>query len=145
MNIDPHSIINAIIGGGLIGLSASMLLSLNGHVAGISAIVGTFLKPAGKELGWRFTFILGLLVGGFTCMLWNPELLRGPVDRSLTDLVFAGLLVGFGVRMGNGCTSGHGVCGLARFSKRSLVATLSFMATGFMTATALYLYRGGAV
>lgn len=145
MHIDPQSIINAIIGGGLIGLSASMLLALNGHIAGISAIVGTFLKPAGKELGWRITFVLGLLVGGFACMLWEPEFLRGPVDRSLTDLVFAGLLVGFGVRMGNGCTSGHGVCGLARFSKRSLVATLSFMATGFMTATALYLYRGGAL
>ena len=144
MYIDSQSIIYAIIGGGLIGLSASMLLALNGHVAGISAIVGTFIKPKGRDLGWRITFVAGLLVGGLACSLFNPQWVRGPVDRSLVDLVFAGLLVGFGVRMGNGCTSGHGVCGLARFSKRSLVATLSFMATGFITASALYIFRGGA-
>ena len=144
MYIDPESIISAIIGGALIGLSASFLLVINGHVAGISAIMATFLKPSGYELGWRSAFMAGLLAGGVALVLLSPEVIQVAQDRSLAELLLAGVVVGFGVRMGNGCTSGHGVCGLARFSKRSLVATMSFMATGFITATTIYLLRGGA-
>ena len=143
MYIDPQSIVNAIIGGALIGLSASLLLVLNGHVAGISAIMATFLRPAGRELQWRSAFMAGLLAGGVVLVMIRPEVIQVAQGRSLYELIGAGLIVGFGVRMGNGCTSGHGVCGLSRFSKRSLVATLSFMATGFVTATAIHLLQAG--
>ncbi len=144
MHIDPQSIINAIMGGVLIGLSASLLLVINGHVAGISAIMATFLRPEGRELRWRSAFMAGLLAGGMALVVMSPEVIQVAQGRSLFDLLAAGVVVGFGVRMGNGCTSGHGVCGLARFSKRSLVATLSFMATGFITATAIHLLGGAA-
>ena len=145
MYIDPASILNAIIGGALIGLSASLLLVINGHVAGISAIMATFLRPAGRELQWRSAFMAGLLAGGVALVMIRPEVIQAAQGRSLYELIGAGLIVGFGVRMGNGCTSGHGVCGLSRFSKRSLVATLSFLATGFVTATAIHLLQvGGA-
>ena len=145
MHIDLQSIIHAIIGGVLIGLSASLLLVINGHVAGISAIMAKFLRPQGVDLGWRSAFLLGLLVGGAALVLVSPEVIQVAHDRSLMELLGAGLVVGFGVRMGNGCTSGHGVCGLARLSTRSLVATLSFIATGLMTATAIHLMRGAAI
>ena len=144
MYIDPQSIINAIIGGALIGLSASLLLVINGHVAGISAIMATFLRPEGRELRWRSIFMAGLLVGGVILVMMSPDVIQVAQGRSVLDLIVAGIVVGFGVRMGNGCTSGHGVCGLARFSKRSLVATIAFMTTGFMTASAIYLFGGAA-
>ena len=144
MYIDPQSIVNAIIGGALIGLSASLLLVINGHVAGISAIMATFLRPAGRELRWRSAFMAGLLAGGIALVIMRPEVIQVAQGRSLYELIGAGVVVGFGVRMGNGCTSGHGVCGISRFSKRSLVATLSFLATGFITATAIHLLQAGA-
>lgn len=144
MYIDPQSIVNAIIGGALIGLSASLLLVINGHVAGISAIMATFLRPAGRELRWRSAFMAGLLAGGIVLVIMRPEVIQVAQGRSLYELIGAGVVVGFGVRMGNGCTSGHGVCGISRFSKRSLVATLSFLATGFITATAIHLLQAGA-
>ena len=144
MYIDPQSIVNAIIGGALIGLSASLLLVINGHVAGISAIMATFLRPVGRELRWRSAFIAGLLAGGVALVMMRPEVIQVAQGRSLYELIGAGVVVGFGVRMGNGCTSGHGVCGISRFSKRSLVATLSFLATGFITATAIHLLQAGA-
>lgn len=131
------------MGGALIGLSASLLLALNGHVAGVSGIIATFLRPAGRELQWRSAFMAGLLAGGVALMMIRPEVIQAVQGRSLFELIGAGLIVGFGVRMGNGCTSGHGVCGVSRFSKRSLVATLSFLTTGFVTATAIHLLRGG--
>ena len=144
MYIDPQSIVNAIIGGALIGLSASLLLVINGHVAGISGIMATFLRPAGRELRWRSAFMAGLLAGGIALVMMRPEVIQVAQGRSLYELIGAGVVVGFGVRMGNGCTSGHGVCGISRFSKRSLVATLSFLATGFITATAIHLLQAGA-
>jgi len=143
MHIDVDAIINAIVGGGLIGLSASMLLILSGRVAGISGIIGGMFKPISGDMAWRIAFVSGLLAGGIALIGWNPELLQAAESRSLPEVVLAGLLVGVGVRMGKGCTSGHGVCGLARLSGRSLVATLSFMATGFVTATGMYLVFGG--
>lgn len=134
MNIDwahftPWS---ALAGGMLIGLSAAMLLLLNGRIAGISGIVGGLLRPARGDTGWRVAFVLGLLLAPAAYALFAP-LPVAHVGAGLPTLVAAGLLVGLGTRYGSGCTSGHGVCGLSRLSMRSLVATSAFMAAGFIT------------
>ena len=119
----------ALGGGVLIGLAASLLLAFNGRVAGISGIVGALFTPAKGEIGWRVAFLGGLLGGGLLAyQLWPQSFGTSPV--SLGWVIVAGFLVGFGTRLGNGCTSGHGVCGVARFSPRSLAATLTFIATG---------------
>jgi uncharacterized membrane protein YedE/YeeE len=138
------SIIMALVGGALIGLSASALLLLMGRVSGICGIVGSLLTRWTAETHWRVAFVAGLLVGGGILMAVSPEMIQEPTGRSLPLLAGAGLLVGVGTRLANGCTSGHGVCGLSRRSPRSLVATVSFMATGFITATLLGLCTGGA-
>ena len=140
-----HSIIMAIIGGALIGSAASLLFLGVGKIAGISGVVGSLLRSGDDEKQWRILFLLGLLLGGVVLVFVAPSSIMAPNARSLAAVAFAGLLVGFGTRMGNGCTSGHGVCGLSRFSKRSLVATLSFMATGFATASLVHLFSGSAL
>jgi uncharacterized membrane protein YedE/YeeE len=124
----------ALEGGALIGLAASGLLLFTGRVAGISGILDGFLRPSARDWGWRATFLAGLLASGAALLVLRPTALVEPI-RSLGVLTVAGLLVGFGSRMGSGCTSGHGVCGISRFSLRSLVATLTFMATGIATVT----------
>ena len=129
------SILWATVGGGVIGLAASWLLLAKGRVAGISGIVGGLLGPADAQTSWRVTFLGGLLAGGVILVATMPAVIAAPVGRSAGMVAAAGLLVGYGTRLGSGCTSGHGVCGLTRFSPRSLVATLTFMATGFATAT----------
>jgi len=138
-----NSIIMATIGGALIGLAASLLLIGAGRIAGISGIVGALAKPGTSDRSWRLVFLAGLLVGGLVILSVSPSAIAAPTDRSLLAVGAAGLLVGVGTRMGNGCTSGHGVCGLSRLSGRSLVATLSFMATGFATATLIQVFWGG--
>jgi hypothetical protein len=140
-----ESIIAATVGGALIGLAASLLMLTNGRIAGISGIVGSLLKSPSSDSSWRILFVSGLLVGGGALLWFAPEAIVEPSSRSLMAVAGAGLCVGLGTRMGNGCTSGHGVCGLTRFSVRSLVATLSFMATGFATATIIQVLFGGAV
>ena len=134
--------LSALVGGALIGLSASLLLVLNGRVAGISGIVGGLLAPRSPETSWRVFFVVGLLVGGGALLAARPTSF-GVSPVSLPLAVVAGLLVGFGTRLGNGCTSGHGVCGLSRFSGRSLVATLTFMATGALAAFVVQGILGG--
>jgi uncharacterized membrane protein YedE/YeeE len=124
----------SLLGGALIGLAASLLLLADGRIAGISGIVGGLLAPTGGDTAWRALFVAGLLLGGFGLRLVDPALVRMDLDRSTLALVAAGLLVGFGTRLGNGCTSGHGVCGISRGSARSIVATVTFMATGILTA-----------
>lgn len=122
----------ALAGGALIGLAAALLLLLNGRIAGISGVLGGLFKPVKGDIAWRAAFVLGL-VGA---PLAYPLFARLPVPRIDADyaaLIVAGLLVGVGTRYGSGCTSGHGVCGLARLSPRSLVATACFMASGFTT------------
>lgn len=125
-----------LLGGALIGLSASLLLLANGRVAGISGVVASLLAPVKGDISWRAQFLGGLLAGGLLLAWSRPGTfaLPAPLDggRALL-LASAGLLVGFGSRLGSGCTSGHGVCGLSRGSPRSLVATLTFMATGILT------------
>ena len=125
--------ITAAVGGVLIGLSASLLLWLNGRIAGISGITNGVLFPAKNETAWRWLFLLGLIAAGGAYMAFVPSAPQPRTDMSRVTLVIAGLLVGFGTRMGNGCTSGHGVCGLGRLSMRSLAAVLTFMATAIIT------------
>ena len=131
------SILSAIIGGAIIGLAASWLLLSKGRIAGISGILGGLLNTPNEQFSWRFNFLLGLFVGGGLLMAYYPQAIVAPEGRPLAYLSAAGLLVGFGTRLGSGCTSGHGVCGLSRLSQRSLVATITFMITGFTTATLL--------
>lgn len=138
-NFTPWS---ALLGGALIGISASLLLALNGRIAGISGIVGGIVKPAAGDVAWRVAFVVGLLVSGAVALVLSPASL-GASPRSLGLVVAAGAFVGVGTRLGNGCTSGHGVCGLSRLSVRSMVATATFMATGIAAAT-LVRVLGGA-
>ena len=140
-----QSIINAIIGGALIGTAASLLFLANGRIAGISGIVGQSLRVATSDRRWRMTFIAGLLVGGMGLLNTMPEVIVAPSTRTVGAVALAGLLVGIGTRLGSGCTSGHGVCGLTRLSGRSLAATLAFMATGFATASLIQVAMGGAL
>lgn len=123
---------SALAGGLLIGLAAAMFVLLNGRIAGISGVIGGLLRPLKGDVAWRAAFVLGLVAAP-----WVHALVAAlPVPRieaSLPALVVAGLLVGVGTRYGSGCTSGHGVCGLSRLSPRSLVATVAFMAAGFLT------------
>jgi len=131
----------ASLGGGvLIGLAAVMLIAFRGRIAGISGILGGLLQFSNAPQGhfsWRITFVLGILVSSLVYALFG-SVPASQIDTSYPLIILAGLLVGFGTRMGSGCTSGHAVCGLGRSSIRSLVATLSFMASGFLTAYIVY-------
>ena len=122
----------ALGGGLLIGLAAAMFVLFNGRIAGISGIIGGLLRPAPGERGWRIAFLLGLVAAPLVYALAAP-LPAMRIDAGTGTLIAAGLLVGVGTRYGAGCTSGHGVCGLARGSARSLAATLAFMGAGFAT------------
>lgn len=127
---------SALAGGLLIGLSAALLIALLGRVAGISGITGALLQvptwSSVKQWGWRLAFILGMVSAPLVWQLFAPLPDMQMPSNSLV-IIAAGLLVGFGTRMGSGCTSGHGVCGLSRLSVRSLAATITFMATGAIT------------
>ncbi len=126
----------ALAGGALIGLAASLLILLNGRIAGISGILGGLLRPAPGEIAWRAAFLIGLVASPWLYALAAPlPAVRIEAPEGL--LIAAGLLVGLGTRYGAGCTSGHGVCGLSRLSPRSLAATLGFMAAGFATVYVL--------
>lgn len=124
--------VTALGGGVLIGLAAAGLLLFNGRIAGISGIVGGLLRPQQGETAWRVAFVAGLLLAP---LAWRATvgLPVSQLDAGAVQLVVAGLLVGIGTRLGAGCTSGHGVCGLARGSPRSAVATGAFMLAGFCT------------
>jgi uncharacterized membrane protein YedE/YeeE len=123
---------SALGGGLLIGLAVALFVLFNGRIAGISGIVGGLLRPAPGERGWRIAFLLGLIAAPLVYTLAAP-LPAMRIDAGTGTLIAAGLLVGIGTRYGAGCTSGHGVCGLARGSARSLSATLAFMGAGFAT------------
>jgi uncharacterized membrane protein YedE/YeeE len=125
----PYS---AMLGGALLGVSACLLLFALGRIAGISGIVAGLLAPVEGDRSWRVAFVLGL-VGGCLLVSWSGFDARPIIAASAPELVLAGLLVGIGTRLGNGCTSGHGICGLARLSPRSLAATATFMAAGAAT------------
>jgi uncharacterized membrane protein YedE/YeeE len=125
--------VSAIIGGLLIGGSAALLLLLNGRVAGISGILGGLLQRAGGDRGWRLAFVAGMMLAPLAYAAAGGVLPSVRIDAEAGLVVIAGLLVGFGTRLGAGCTSGHGVCGVGRASPRSLAATVTFMATAVLT------------
>ncbi|NRF12791.1 YeeE/YedE family protein [Vibrio coralliilyticus] len=123
----------SLIGGAFLGLSATILLMISGKVAGISGIVNGVLSPKRNDLFWRLLFLSGMVLGGaLSVMVLGIEI---PSTESISTfvLVIAGLLVGFGTRLGNGCTSGHGICGVGRLSFRSIVATAIFMVVAALT------------
>jgi uncharacterized membrane protein YedE/YeeE len=122
---------SATIGGIVIGVAAALFVLVNGRVAGISGIVGGMLHPRSGDLAWRLAFIAGLVLAPLACAMVGAQP-SATIDASYPVLIVAGLLVGIGTRYAGGCTSGHGVCGLSRLSPRSLAATLSFMAAGFV-------------
>lgn len=126
-------IVNALIGGGVVGFSVSLMLLLNGRVTGISGIVNGTLSPTKGDVLWRLYFIIGLILGGFVIYQNNAQKFENTLNSSWINLVIAGLLVGFGSVMGSGCTSGHGVCGISRRSPRSIIATLVFMFAGLVS------------
>lgn len=131
MNIDwtNFSFYSALLGGSLIGLAASLLIMLNGRVMGISGILGGLHQA---KSGWRYAFIAGLLCAPLLYhFFYGTPVVQ--IDASHAQLLLAGFLVGVGTRYGSGCTSGHGICGIARFSKRSMLATVCFMLSGFIT------------
>jgi uncharacterized protein len=135
----PYS---ALAGGALIGLAAVVLMLFNGRVAGISGIAGGLLAPRAGDVAWRVAFVIGLIGGA--ALLAAAGMAPVLHDRpGLGVIILAGLLVGFGTRLGSGCTSGHGVCGLARLSPRSLAATLIFMASAAVVVFATRHVLGG--
>lgn len=142
MMTTPFTPWSALAGGALIGLAALLLFAGIGRIAGISGILNHALETA-EGRSWRWLFLLGLIGGVAVPALYG--LVDGqPSPAPLPLLILAGFLVGFGTRLGNGCTSGHGICGLARLSKRSLAAVLTFMGTGFITVFVLrHLLQGG--
>ena len=133
--------IQPLIGGILIGISAALLLAFNGRIAGISGILYNLLfNPlSSSERGWRMAFLIGLIGGGYLMLPVEFELRQG---YSSILLIASGLAVGIGTRIGNGCTSGHGVCGIGLMAGRSMVATVTFMATGIITVTVLRSFIG---
>lgn len=136
--------VSALAGGVLIGLASAAMLLVNGRIAGISGIVGHLFTPSPGDVRWRLSFIGGLLVGGVALALLAPGLLHSDLSRPWPVVLAAGLLVGFGARLGSGCTSGHGVCGISRFSVRSIVATVTFIASGIATVAVYNLVGGGS-
>lgn len=132
-------VLHALFGGGLIGLAAALLMHTIGRIAGISGIVSGLFTP--REGQWRLWFLAGLGVGGGLLALFWPSAFSSNTGYSMPRILLAGFLVGFGALLGSGCTSGHGVCGISRFSVRSLVATATFMATAIITVLLLQLWQ----
>lgn len=131
MNI-PTDWIRALAGGAVIGVSATLMLALNGRVTGISGITGGLVLPTAGDVRWRALFVGGLIVGGLLMLLAMPGAFT-PSRAGVATAAVAGLLVGIGTRVGNGCTSGHGICGISRLAPRSLAATVTFIAAGAVT------------
>ncbi len=136
----PYS---SLAGGLLIGLAASGLLLLNGRIAGISGILGGLLAPTRGDVAWRLLFLAGLVAGALLFRLVSGDSLAIRFETAFPVVVAGGLLVGFGTAIGGGCTSGHGVCGIARLSPRSLVATLTFLGAGMATVFVVRHLVGG--
>jgi uncharacterized protein len=135
----------SLLGGAIIGLSVSLLLLVNGRIAGVSGIVGALFRPATGDIAWRLAFVLGLVLTGGVLSRVMPSAFGSAPEGSSWMVVAAGLLVGFGTRLGNGCTSGHGVCGLSRLSIRSLVSTLTFIVAGAITVFLVKHLFGGRI
>ncbi|MEM9194573.1 MAG: YeeE/YedE thiosulfate transporter family protein [Myxococcota bacterium] len=135
--------VSAAVGGLMIGLSAALLLFSHGRIAGVSGILGGLLRPEGRN--WRASFVLGMGLTGAVLAQLFPSAFAFELERTWAAIAVAGLLVGVGTRLGSGCTSGHGVCGISRLSPRSTVATLTFIAAGAVTVYLVRTYFGGMV
>jgi len=127
------SYLSPLFGGFLIGCSALLLMLVLGRIAGISGIASSLLNKGTTDKIWRLVFIIGIIIGALLLQLVLPKSLPFRAELSTIVIVIAGLLVGFGSHYGSGCTSGHGVCGIGRFSSRSIVATITFMVTAAIT------------
>jgi uncharacterized protein len=136
--------LSAAIGGALIGLAAVLLMLFLGRVAGVSGILGATLGLGTGDRGWRIAFIAGLILAPVAAMLAGYSVPAPQMPASWFVIITAGFLVGFGARLGGGCTSGHGVCGIARLSKRSLAATMIFMGTAVITVALMRHVIGGS-
>lgn len=134
VNFTPAS---ALLGGILIGLAAALLWWANGRLAGVSSIAGQVFLTSGDERLWRLCFLAGLVVAGAGATFVIPEAVSFELKAGFGQISLAGLLVGFGTQLGAGCTSGHGICGIGRFSPRSIVATLCFVGAGMLTVAGL--------
>ena len=136
----------ATAGGLLLGVAASLLFVGSGRILGISGIVGELPVTTGGDRAWRLVFLAGLLTGAVVILMFDRSALAFASEQTVPAAIAAGVLVGFGTRMGNGCTSGHGLCGMARLTRRSILATLVFMATGALTVFVArhVLHLGGA-
>lgn len=132
------SFLNSVIAGILIGISATAMLLLNGKIAGISGILSGILLPKQKDYSWQLLFLAGMLIGGAVVYSFSSESFLILTGRSTPTMIVAGLLIGFGARLGSGCTSGHAVCGVGRVSPRSIVAATLF---GVVGAMVVFLYN----
>jgi uncharacterized protein len=135
--------ISAAIGGALIGLAAVLLMLLNGRIAGITGVFSGLIDPASTDRGWRATFIAGLIAAPLSAALLGYTIPIPQMPANLLIIAAAGLLVGFGTRLSNGCTSGHGICGIARLSARSITATALFMAAAIVVVAVTRHVIGG--
>lgn len=131
-----------VLGGAIIGLAATIMLLFNGRVTGISGILGGILNKNVLDKNWRVLFIAGLLLGGLVLKMLSPEVFTLISSATKIDYIIAGLLVGIGTLLGNGCTSGHGVCGISRLSMRSIIATITFIVSGAISVVLFKLVRG---
>jgi len=137
-----HPFLLALIGGGLVGLAAVMMMGLKGRIAGVSGILsGAF--SSGDDRLWRILFIVGIVIGGAIPALMSDSFVPPAPDTSTLLVIIGGLIVGLGTGLGSGCTSGHGICGISRLSPRSMVATCTFMAAGFICVFLLKHVFGG--
>ena len=139
-SFDPFS---ALLGGALIGFASVLLMILIGRIAGISGILGGCLALAAGDKVWRFAFVIGLILAPVASAFLGYPLPTPQMPASWVMIAIAGLLVGFGTRLGDGCTSGHGVCGIARLSARSIAATVIFMATAIVVVAIMRHGFGG--
>lgn len=131
-----------IIGGAIIGIGATFMLLFTGRVTGISGILGGIISSTVSDKSWRVLFILGLLLGGVFFLIVNPDVFFIKTSSHKIDYIIAGFLVGVGTLLGNGCTSGHGVCGISRFSIRSIIATVTFIISGVVSVLIFKYLRG---
>ena len=137
--------LSAIAGGAILGTAAVLLMKFNGRIAGISGILNSTLSAVPGDRLWRLLFLGGLVLGGLLYQIITAEPLITRDSFPVVQLVAAGVLVGLGTRLGSGCTSGHGVCGIARLSPRSIVSTIVFLITGAVVATTLQVLLGGTL
>ncbi len=135
--------VSAVIGGVLIGLSATLFLWLNGRISGISGIAAGIITKDSGDIGWRVLYLIGLVIGVGIYRAAGGPLEDIQITSSLPILIAGGLIVGVGARLGSGCTSGHGVCGIARLSPRSLSATVTFLAVAVITLIIIRALTGG--